>query len=246
MEVLDYLVTSKVRRRLLLLLWAENKRGSVAELAELAGVAFASAHTELKAMQRVQFVSTSHEDGKEVFAANSAYPEAALLRALVADRPVAPVNAADELLKESLVALGAPLRGVRSREVPESEQMSVLVRGSALARRDAVVARCTPLCFWKRRATIDMKALGELAVTAEDKHTVGFFLELAGELGGDRRLGGLAETLRDGRMTAVRDFFMTSARREVFRDFPLAAKWGFRMNMDLEAFRSLFAKFVTR
>jgi len=100
-----------------------------------------------------------------------------------------------------------------------------------------------PLCFWNVRSAIDPIEVSKLTTTAEDKHAVGFFLELAGELGGDRRLGGLAENLRDRRVTAVRDFFLTSTRREVFREFPLAEKWGFRMNMDLESFQSLFEKF---
>jgi len=122
-----------------------------------------------------------------------------------------------------------------------------LVRGASLARRDPVVARSLPLCFWRLRESLDLKALAALATRAEDKHTLGFFLELTGELGGDRRLVGLSESLRDHRMTSVRDFFQAPfAHGGVVRDFSLAAKWGFRMNMDLNSFRSLFEKFVVR
>ena len=244
--MLQYLVTSKVRRRLLVLLWGEKKRGSVAELADLASVAFAGAHGELKAMQRAQLVASQREGGKEVYSANFSHPQAETLRALV----VADVHRAmpvttddDQLLKQRLVALGAPLRGVKPLQVGASEQMATLVRGASLARRDAVVARSLPLCFWKLRESLDPKALAELALRAEDKHAVGFFLELTSELGGDRRLVGLAENLRDRRMTSVRDFFQSpTPRREVFRAFPLATKWGYRMNMDLDSFRSLFDK----
>jgi hypothetical protein len=103
------------------------------------------------------------------------------------------------------------------------------------------------LCFWKVRESLDPKALAELAPRAEDKHAVAFFVELTSELGGDRRLAGLAEGLRDRRMTSVRDFFQSAMpRRDVFRDFPLATKWGYRMNMDLDSFRSLFDKFATK
>jgi len=81
----------------------------------------------------------------------------------------------------------------------------------------------------------------------EDKHAVGFFLELTGELGGDRRLAGMAELLRDRRRRSVHDFFLSpSGRAEAARDFPLAARWGFRMNMDLASFRALFDKAVRR
>lgn len=243
--MLEYLVTSKVRRRLLSLLWGEKQRGSVAELANLAGVAFAGAHAELKAMQRLQLVVSEHEGNKEVYSANVDHPEAETLVALVSaeTRPVSSPSSADELLKRKLVALGAPLRGVEPLDVEPSERMSTLLQGTLFARRDSVVARSIPLCFWNLRESLDVKAFGELTSRAEDRHTLGFFLELTSELGGDRRLLGLAESLRDRRMTALRDFFQTG-RREVSRDFPLASKWGFNMNMDLSSFQSLFDKFV--
>lgn len=243
--MLEYLVTSKVRRRLLSLLWGEKKRGSVAELAELAGVAFAGAHTELKAMQRCQLVVSQREGGKEVHSANFDHPEAATLQALVASaaRPTLPQGVDDEPLKRKLVALGAPLRGLEPLQVAPSEQMATLLHGAQLARRDPVVARCLPLCFWTLRDSLDVKALEALTSRAEERHTLGFFLELTGELGGDRRLLGLAETLRDRRMTSLRDFFQTG-RREAARDFALASKWGFRMNMEMDSFQSLFAKFA--
>ena len=246
--MLQYLVTSKVRRRLLVLLWADRKRGAVAELAELAGVAFAGAHAELKAMQRVQLAVSQQEGRKEVYAANFNHPAAETLCALVAAdaHPPMPQTAEDQALKRQLVAMGAPLRGVEPQEVAPPEQLATLARGASLARRDAVVARSLPLCFWRLRDTLEARALAALTSRAEAKHTLGFFLELTGELGGDRRLVGLAESLRDRRMTSLRDFFPPSTRRrDAAGDFALAAKWGFRMNMDLASFRSLFNKFVS-
>jgi hypothetical protein len=245
--VLQYLVRSKVRRRLLALLWGEQKRGSVAELADLAGVAFAGAHGELKAMHRAQLAVSRREGGKEVYAANFDHPEAATLRALVsadARQAVLP-SSEDEALKRKLVALGAPLRGLEPLEMELSERMPTLFHGALLARRDPVVARCLPLCFWELRDSLDVKPLAGLASRAEDKHTLGFFLELTATLGGDRRLLGLAESFRDGRMRSVRDFFLVG-RHGAVRDFDLAARWGFQMNMDLDSFRTLFDKFVTK
>jgi hypothetical protein len=243
--MLQYLVTSKVRRRLLSLLWGEKKQGSVAELAEIAGVAFAGAHVELKAMLQSQLVVSRREGAKDVYSANVDHPAAATLEALVASeaRPALPDRSKDESLRRKLVALGAPLRGVEPQTVQASDEMKTLIEGAELARRDPVVARCMPLCFWTLRDSLDARELQALASRAEDKHAVGFFLEVTGELGGDRRLLGLAESLRDRRMKAVREFFQTG-RHEVAREFALATKWGFRMNMDLDAFRSLFTKFA--
>lgn len=247
--MLEYLVTSKVRRHLLSLLWDKNARGSVAELAERAGVGFASAHAELKAMQQVQLVSSQREGGKEVYYANPNHPGAPCLRKLVSRdsyRAIHPSDG-DETLKRKLKALGAPLRGVEPLSVEPSSQLETLLKGVELARRDPVVARTLPLCFWKLRSSLNAKELTRLNLRPEDKHAAGFFLELTSELSGDRRLLGLAETLRDNRMKSVRDFFqlpVSAHERTPLPSFPLAEKWGFQMRMDLESFRSLFAKFV--
>ncbi|HEY4245048.1 MAG TPA: hypothetical protein VGM88_34770 [Kofleriaceae bacterium] len=242
--MLQFLVTSKVRRRLLVLLWGQQQRGSVAELAALADASFAGAHGELRAMQRLQLVRAERTGGKEVFSAALDHPEAELLARLaetdVPKRPAA--SSRDAQLKQQLVALGSPLRGVAPADVAPADVLGVLAAGCALARRDAVVARTLPLCFWRQRDHLDARSLLSLAATPEEKHAVAFFLDLTSQLGGDRRLVGLAEILRDQRLTQRRPFFF--GRASPPRDFPLAAKWGFDMNMDLDAFRTLFAKFA--
>ena len=48
--MLDYLVTSRVRRELLRLVWGENRSGSVSELARAAKVNFSAAHRELEGL----------------------------------------------------------------------------------------------------------------------------------------------------------------------------------------------------
>jgi hypothetical protein len=243
--MLDFLITSKARRRLLSLLWREKKSGAVSELAELADVAFASAHAELKEMQRLQLVTSALAHGKEVFAANFAHPHAKTFVDLVAlETPESPNSSADDLLlKRKLAALGAPLRGVERLNVPTADVANVLVEAVRLARRDPVIARTLPVSLWKHRDQFDARILGGVTGRPEDKHALGFFLELTGELGGDRRLVGIAETLRDRRMTSLRPFFQIPGR-QVTRDFALATRWGFTMNMDFETFKSLFAKFV--
>lgn len=244
--MLQFLVTSKVRRRLLLLLWGEHASGSVRELAERACVVFSGAHAELKEMQRLQLVRVERSGSKEVYSANPHYPDADLLVRLVRSELQPLVTEPDDaMLKQQLVALGAPLRGVQPVPVTEGELLAVLARGVALARRDAVVARCLPLCFWSVREQLRGAEVASLRLSPEEKHAFAFFLDVAGELGGDRRLVGLAEVLRDERLKQLREFFFsTSATRT--RAFPLAEKWGFSMNMEMESFRTLFAKHVAR
>ena len=201
-------------------------------------------------MKRLQLVCTEHVDGREVFFANANHPEASALRALVASevaRP-APPTADDELTKRQLVALGAPLRGADPVAVEDADRVTVLAKGMSLARRDPVVARALPLCVWRSREFLTARDLVEVLPAPADRHVAGFFLELTSELGNDRRLLGVAESLRDRRMTAVQPFFQvpTTSRHPATRSFPLAEKWGFSMNVDLAAFRSLFEKFSTQ
>lgn len=246
-NVLQYLVTSKVRRRLFVLLWREKQRGSVSELAELADVSFSNAHAELKAMRQYELVRSQRETGKEVFFVNREHPHATLLEKLAAtDSAVPPApRARDEELRGKLVALGAPLRGVSRVDVADDDAVPTLVAAVELARRDAVVARSLPVCLWKHRARFGPNTLAALSLSPEDKHALAFLLQLAGELGGDRRLVRRVEVLRDERLTQVRPFFRGSAARGTPLRFDLAKKWSFALNVDRESFQSLFRKFVT-
>ena len=198
-------------------------------------------------MQRVQLVRSRRASGKEVYFANTDHPEADVLsRLAAADVPHRSVpEEGDDELKQKLVSLGVPLRGVKPSPVARAEVLNVLVSGTELARRDAVLARGMPLCFWNNRDQLDVQALQGLSLAPEEKHALAFFLELAGELGGDRRLTGLAEGLRDQRLTQPRPFFYSMTLRSA-RDFTLATKWGFLMNTELDSFRALFDKFVTK
>lgn len=244
--MLRFLVTSKVRRRLLVLLWGEKKRGSVREVAALCDVSFASAHAELKGMERLQLVHVRRDGNRDVYSANPQHPEAGLLTSLVQteSRARAVASDGDDELKQKLVGLGAPLRGVKPMSVAPDKLHQVLADGVDLARRDPVVARSLPLCVWKQRDRLDVKSIWALQSGPEEKHALAFFLDLASELGNDRRLTGMAEGLRDHRLTQLKPFFRSSASGAT-RDFALAKKWGFMMNADLESFRALFDKFVT-
>ncbi len=245
--MLQFLVTSKVRRRLLGLLWAERKSGGTNELAELADIAFASAHVELKEMRRLQLVRVQRSGNKEVYSANWEHPDAELLTRLVqTSNRSAPLDSeVANTLRQKLVALGAPLRGVKAVPVAASDVVDVLAQGAELARRDAVVARSLPIAVWKHRDNVGVRQLRSLDLDPESKHALAFFLDLSGDLGGDRRLRAMADVLRDERLRQERAFFL-SATSSTSREFSTAAKWGFSMNMDRDSFAALFEKFVVR
>jgi hypothetical protein len=77
--------------------------------------------------------------------------------------------------------------------------------------------------------------------------TLGFFLDLAARLSGDRRFRSAAAALRPASLRASTNFF-TSHQGSLARALadqntpPVARSWGYRMNMGMDAFESMFAK----
>lgn len=243
-------MTSKARRRLLDLLWRQDAAGSTTQLAALAGVGFASAHRELQGMQAAGLVVVARAAGATTYRANRAHPLADALRAVVAtpaQRPAA--NADARRLRGQLAALGAPVQheAVEPSRGPVEE---TVVRGVQLAHRDPDVARTLPVCLYKQRSVLDPERLRQHAVQLGEKRALGFFLDLTAELSGDRRFLAWMKPLRDRRYKASRDFFYTAShsrrqRRLAEEKTPkVARRWRLRMNMDLDAFRSTFEKFV--
>jgi hypothetical protein len=247
--VLPYLVKSKTRRRLLALLWGEGRRGSVGELAALAGVAFGSAYRELHEMLRYQLVATEVVDGVEVFAADMSHPGAELMRQLAQSSPrmVVPRGEESDRLRRRLSALGVPL-AVEPLDVDPADRVATLVEGVQLARRDPVLARVLPLGFWHQRDELDGEAVVAAARAAREKRAVGFVLDLTSELSGDPRFRRWARRLVDRRVRSELDFFelppTTSGASRPAPDLAVARRWHYRVNMDLPAFKSQFDKFA--
>src|SRR5437868_226528 len=94
--MVEFLVTSKVRRRLLTLLWSEGVSGNATELAERAGVGFASAYRELQKMRRLDLVLMERRNRGATFSANRRHPSAAALGALFNERMPARDNRSDD------------------------------------------------------------------------------------------------------------------------------------------------------
>jgi hypothetical protein len=249
--MLEFLVTSKARRRLLDVLWRQDAGGSITQLAALAGVGFASAHRELRGMQEAGLTVVERGDSGLTYRANRAHPQSDAVRALVAT-PTQHVTAGPDArrLRAQLAALGAPLHheAVEPSRGPVEE---TVVRGVHLAHRDPDVARTLPVCLYRQRSTLDPERLREHAARLGEKQALGFFLDLTAELSGDRRFAEWMKPLRDRRYRTSRDFFHRASRSR--RQLQLAEektpeagrRWRLRMNMDLDAFRSTFEKFVS-
>lgn len=241
-------MTAKSRRRLLLLLWADRLSGSATELARRAGVGFASAHRELHAMHHLDLVTAVRSGRETVFSANEKHLLAEPLRKLLAlpeKEPQASARAEDTT-RRRLAALGAPVVASRG-PVSHSPVEEALVQGVSLAHRDPALARSLPVAFFRQRDRVDPQKLLDLARDGLEKSAVGFFLDLTAQLSGDRRFSAWARPLRDRRVRTKHPFFYTraaavQAATQPDRSPPVARRWGFRLDMTFDDFRSLFDK----
>jgi len=157
----------------------------------------------------------------------------------------------DERVRSWLGHYGAPLlvaAHLGPEDVPSLEQ--TLVHGLRLAHRDAIVAEVLPLVLWHRRQQLDFAKLTLLARKEGEAQSLGLFLELTGELAGDRTFIHAARTLRDRRYRRMKYFFSADGRTELSREIThlhtpkLAKRWHYLMNMTFEGFESHFRKFV--
>ena len=159
----------------------------------------------------------------------------------------------DERVRSWLGHYGAPLlvaAHLGPEDVPSLEQ--TLVHGLRLAHRDAIVAEVLPLVLWHGRQQLDFAKLAQLAKKEGEAQSLGLFLELTGELAGDRTFIRAARALRDRRYRRMKYFFSADGRTDLSREIAhlhtpkVAKRWRFYMNMSFEGFESHFRKFIQR
>lgn len=252
--MLSYLVTSRTRRALLALLWQDHVSGSVRQLATRAGTAYAATHRELTAMWRAGLAHRQRQGARTVFTANLDHPHADVLTALLSARastdvPVSPAH--QNTVLASLEALGAPLLVQPKPDPSAAERLcpeASIAAGVQLARSSATLARALPVVIHQTRSVLDFDRLLREARHRSEPHPVGMFLELTASLDSDARLCREASRFRDGRRRGVQDFFVRATsgvqRALAERNTPeVARRWGYRMNLGMDAFESTFARF---
>ena len=186
-----------------------------------------------------------------VYRAEGEHPHAGLLRQLAKapDGDQAHRKAdQDNHVRGWLAAAGAPLSSPKTKK-PLPRLEVALAEALALSHRDATVARVLPLVLWRQRERLDLDRLVQESSRRDERSTLGYFLELAGQFGGDAHLVRVARALRDRRRTGIRPFFTgpqgphsaAVARRNTPKE---ALRWGYVMNMGLDSFKAMFDKFA--
>jgi hypothetical protein len=251
--LLEYLVTSKVRRNLVDILWRRQAVGSVSELARLADVATSAADKEIAAMEALGLVTVRRMANARVVQANDASPFSPAIKALLhAERAKPEVSTGPSLdrVRAWLSHYGAPLVAKASekaaRVTPTLEES--LVHGLRLSHTDASLARSMPVLLWQNRDRLHVADLVHRARQAGQGRTLGFFSDLTAEMTGDDRFVQLADELRDRRVRRDTFFFegagdtLTGKELAEINTPPAGHRWHFLMNMPMESFETMFRK----
>jgi hypothetical protein len=231
-------------------LWSERATGSVLALAKAAHMSYSSTHAELRRLERASLVRSKVLGSMRFFEANKEHPLATELERLVhassnsqpLEKRYSPVQ-----VMANLASLGAPIR-VETSPSADFALEEAVAQGLRLTHSYPTLARAYPVLLARNRNRLNLERLRQLAVAVNEKHTLGFFLELTAMLGNDQELRTFAQALRDRRVRRVRDFFegpqgKYARKLADLRTPEVARAWLFRMNMDLDNFRDFFSKF---
>lgn len=238
------------RWKLLRALWLDGARGSVHSLARQNGMSYSSAYSELKRLERASLARSETHGNSLVFEATSDHPLAGevktLLRASEKAQPTTETADPGRVLA-TLASLGAPLSTDAAPDGSPNPEEAV-AQGLRLAHRHPTLARAYPVLLARNRNRLNLERLRQRATELNEKQALGFFLDLTGTLASDRRLRSFAQTLKDRRIRKVRDFFegphgKYSRELAEQRTPQVARDWHFRMNMDMDNFRTLYSKF---
>jgi len=245
--VLDYLVSSPARRRVITALFKENVTGTARELAAYAHVGYATVHAELRELvDRGIVTATVRWPKPATFAVTAQHPLIAALRAIAASGESPPDG---DRVRGELFSLGAPLYGAYAA-VDDVE--AAIVRGVAFSHHDATIGSILPVVLYKNRDRIVPKKLLTEARCQREKRSLGFYLDLTAKLSGDKRFSKWAKRLQDRRCVASTYLFLTDRRTEISKMLArqraprVARRWKLYMNMGEDAFQMAFRKHVSR
>jgi DNA-binding transcriptional ArsR family regulator len=240
----EALFPARARRELLRLLWGERRRGSMSELARLAGLSPRAIAVEARSLAAAGLVEIVRVGQSDILEANQKHPVHVELQRLVgaaSDRPQ-PGNDAEVLA--SLAAHGAPLLVPAIPNPPPLEE--ALVAGLQEARVNGTVLRVLPVLLLKQEHAIDWPRLKEAARRARVGPVLGMLSQLAGEIARRPGLKARAADLRDRRRTVPvvlpepRSGYEEQAAR--LRSPRVARRWGFLLNISEASFRALIEK----
>jgi hypothetical protein len=136
-----------------------------------------------------------------------------------------------------------------ARKVVKLKLEDIAVRAASELRHDPALARMFPTFLWRVRHELDLSVLEEKAHRQRCAAILGYFLEVASKLGGDRCFENVLPRLRSHARAAKPVYLFAKTAKNPFeamvadRDTPVEAKrWGLVTGMPTDSFESYFQK----
>lgn len=251
--LLDYLVKSETRKRLLKLFLKDDIESSINDLSGLANASYAVAYEELLAMKKAGLVKEKVCGRARVYSLNDGSKDVPLLRALfgLEKVPKKSKTVPDiDTVKANLISFNVPLLStIKLKNYLRLEE--ALALGVYYSQKDSVLLRTLPVALWKNKDFLDYDKLWHFSQKYKVKRQMGFLLDLTGILSKTRSFNKEVKRYEDSRYTKPVSYFgnkkKSEARRklEAYNTPKSAQKWLFTMNMGMDSFESFFQKFRT-
>lgn len=242
-KLLFELFQSPARTGVLHLLLKVRITASVRELALRCGLSHQAVRKEVEHLEQLGLATVRGQGAAKLVTANWEHPANQHLLALFdVEAPTPMVD--DALVREALVAYGAPLLGNGPQAHWSLEE--TIARALRVARHDATVMRVVPVVLAKNRNELDGQELLRAARKYQVKAELGMILDLSDELLGTQTFKDLVERLNDKRRHVWQFFPEVKNRFEVelakSNAFEVAQRWHFHTNMTRDSFESLLSK----
>lgn len=246
MELFKYLFKTQEQAKLAELLWVDKVNASVNELSHLTGFSYSSAHEELQRMKSLNLVKMQRDGKATLYSSALTDVEEEVVKNLFT------TTGMENKKRVSFNDFNLPLLGDFS-ELLTDEQLEpeeLLVRAVKLAKKNATLLRVLPLMLKKMGDELNLYQLVYWGKRYGVNRELGFLLDLTAEITKNKKFSKLARQFKDKRWSKPEYFFNSDNNLSGFqaklteKNTPeLAKKWYLKLNMGLDSFQTLYAKY---
>ena len=250
MALMKFLFKTDQHLSLARLLWSEKLTASVHEFAQMSGLPYATAHGLLQKMLKMGLVKKTKSGRATLF--SSSLPAGELRHLLAMMEKSVPTNSGRKPLAdfpEMELHLVGEFPELRREKAQSHEEL--LVKVVSLSKKNPTLLRALPLLVKKLGPHLKASRLSYWSKRFHVDRELGFVLELTSHLSQEAKYARLAKSLKDKRWSKQGFFLDKEASLTGFQaklvetNTPeLAKKWFLKMNMGLDSFESMYAKFA--
>lgn len=249
MRLTAFLFRNKSQQELARLLWCQGLSASVREFSLMSGLSYATTHEELHQMEKSGLVKKIVQGRSTIFSTSLSKTEQNVVNALFSESVFFQKNST---FQSQLLEFGLPYSG-NSQDLgddPVADLEELVARASWKSKRNPTLARALPVMLYKVCPRLHQHRLMFWAHKYDVKKEVGFFIELTGVLSKNSKIKKMSRGFYDQRWSQADFLFEAEKDLQGFQaklievNTPeLAKRWFLKMNLGIDSFASLFAKF---